>query len=74
MGKGNLKFGNLRTYEGDNYVIPIEIVAEFDALALRIDSTEEGSDEWYQLVDVMINEYGKYKVEGVLYSMNIVIQ
>jgi hypothetical protein len=69
-----MKFGYLRHSGNDNFVIPCDMIKEFDSMCEKVDKIGEYTDEWYDVIDEFENIYGKFRVEGDLYSMRIVME
>ena len=68
-----MKFGYLRTDEsGHEYIIPEELVKQFDSICRQIDVAQEDSDDWYDLCDQLDNEFGQYRDNA--YDKKILIE
>lgn len=64
----------LRRHDLENYLVPEEKVKGFDELTELIDSTEENSDKWYDLIDQFNEKYEQYRTEGELYSTKLYLK
>lgn len=73
-GPTPLKFGYLRHDDScHDYVIPEDEIKEFDALMDRFYEAPADEDEWYDICDEIDNRFGKYRVDGELQDMRIVL-
>ena len=57
---------------GNEYIIPEEIIEEFEEDKNRIHEIEYFTDEWYGVLDNFSAKYDQYIVEGELYNMKII--
>jgi len=61
-----MKFGRLRfDDEGHEYLIPEELIEKFDKLTDDIEKIEEGSDDWYELIDEFGDNYSEFRVSNI---------
>ena len=59
---------------GNEYIIPEEIIEEFEEDKNRIHEIEYFTDEWYGVLDNFSAKYDQYIVEGELYNMKIIME
>lgn len=73
------KLDNLEAYmrrvsEGDDYLIPVDLIDDFDDLQFKIDDLDPETDEWYSVVNEFVDKFGVYVVEGnqfdIVYYIN----
>lgn len=59
-----MNFGYYRLDESmHEYVIPEELVADYDALEVAIDDAEWESQEWHDLIGTFIKRYDRYRID-----------
>jgi len=70
-----MKFGNLRNDDdGHEYVVPVELVEEFDIIMDYIRDLRWGSDKRYDAEAEFEAEFGKYRVGGEIRDMKIIME
>jgi hypothetical protein len=65
-----MKFGYFRTDESShNYLVPEEIIAEFDDAMETMDELAATTDgpEFYAACSHFENEFGQYRIDGMRY-------
>lgn len=60
-----------RWQDGDFYLIPSEMIDEFDSLTEEIEDFKEGSDDWYDLTGKFNDKFRDFKMEGDLYDTEL---
>lgn len=65
----NLKAYKRRVYDDDDYLIPVDLVDEFDKLVSIIDGDEQETDVWYDAIDKFVDKFSIYVVEGEQYDI-----
>lgn len=67
----NLKAYRIRSTDGDNYLIPDDLVELFDFYTKEIDGMTAQDDEYYDIIGRFCTVFDKYIVEGNLYSIEL---
>jgi len=70
-----LRLGKLRQDDSSHwYVIPEELVEEYEKISMDIDKAKDHSDEWYDLIDRYDSNYGQYRLDGGIYDLKVIIE
>lgn len=70
-----MKIGKLRfSTEDDLYLLPEEKLEEFEEVLDRVERAEWYSDGWYDVCGEFDDKFDKYKVEGDLCNLKIIME
>lgn len=60
----NLEAYKRRISDGDDYLIPVDLIDEFDELESIINGAEQETDVWCDAIDKFIDKFSIYVVES----------
>ena len=60
----NLEAYKRRVVEDDDYLIPVDLIDEFDRMNADFYDLSEHSEEWYAACEVWDDKFSKYIVDG----------
>lgn len=67
----NLKAYRFRSIDGDNYLIPADLVELFDSMEHRLMDSVDDVDEFYAICQEFDEQFSQYKIEGNITSIEL---
>lgn len=64
----------LKHNDSDYYLIPVELVDDFNKRVDKIDFFIEYSENWYVQIDMFNNQFSRYKIEGNLFDLQLYLK